>query len=102
MSMPTDAQYVAAVLLSPFVRALTPDTRLFAGAIVAIIAVNAVRPSFHTSQKRTSPVQQPEGVSPCRWLLPMSSLLLQKSLLLNTRRTSLAPGKACVGSTGQS
>lgn len=46
LSMQTDARHSAAVLLSPFITALTPDTRLFAGAIVAIIAVNAVRPCF--------------------------------------------------------
>ena len=51
LSVPTDARLVAAVLLSPFVAKLTPDTRLFAGAIVAIIAVNAVRPCCCISQE---------------------------------------------------
>lgn len=38
-----------AVLLRPFVGQLTPDLRLFAGAVIAVLAVNAVRPLFATA-----------------------------------------------------
>ena len=60
-----------AVPLSPFVGQLTPDVRLFAGAVIAVLAVNAVRPLFAT----VGHAQRTNGI-PLHELHPFSSQVM--------------------------